>query len=236
MLKGDLSAGLEDNAWQVIPSSYVRRAQKRWETRQGRKPQMTSIGVDVARGGADQTVLARRHGNWYDTLLDFPGVTTPDGPSVASLFVQYQRDGAVACVDVIGVGTSVVDFMNENGQTVLAINGAVKCDLKDKTNKFGFVNLRSYLYWRFREALEDEKDQLYLPPDSELKTDLCCPRFKVTSSGKIAVESKDDIIKRIGRSPDRGDAVIYAYHHSANAQMLMGGKWVPFDAPLDYGD
>jgi hypothetical protein len=73
-----------------------------------------------------------------------------------------------------------------------------------------------------------------LPPDTDLKTDLCCARYKVTPGGRIAVESKPDIIKRIGRSPDKGDAVVYAYHHTADARMLMGGEWVPFDSELVY--
>jgi hypothetical protein len=73
-----------------------------------------------------------------------------------------------------------------------------------------FRNNRSFLMWRFREALEPVKgENLALPPDSELKADLCAPRWKLTASG-ILIESKDEIKKRIGRSPDKGDAVILA--------------------------
>jgi hypothetical protein len=195
---------------------------------------MTSIGIDVARGGRDSTILAPRYGHWFAELIHKPGIETPDGPTVAALFVQHQRNSAVPCVDAIGVGTSVIDFLKANGQNVVAINGSSGCDLMDKSKTYGFQNLRSYLYWHFREALMDETDPVSLPLDSELKTDLCCPRFRITPGGKIAVESKPDIIKRIGRSPDRGDAVVYAYHHTADARMLMGGEWVPFDTELVY--
>jgi hypothetical protein len=46
---------------------------------------MDSLGVDVARGGGDATVLGARFGNWFAELQVYPGGTTPDGPSVAAL-------------------------------------------------------------------------------------------------------------------------------------------------------
>lgn len=235
MLKGDFSAGMEDDVWQVIPSKAVTEAQNRWAAISN-IPKMTSIGIDVARGGRDHTILARRHGHYFDELLDFPGEMTPDGPSVAALFTQYQRDSATPAVDSIGVGTSVVDFLTANGHDVLAINGATRTDSKDKTGVYGFVNLRAQLYWQFREALIDPESKIALPPDPGLTNDLCAPRFKVTGQGKISVESKEDIIKRIGRSPDKADAVVYAYHHQASATMFQGGAWVSWDSPLNYED
>jgi hypothetical protein len=49
-----------------------------------------------------------------------------------------------------------------------------------------------------------------LPDDRELLADLCAPRWEPTSRG-IKIESKEEIIERIGRSPDKGDAAIYAF-------------------------
>ena len=49
-----------------------------------------------------------------------------------------------------------------------------------------------------------------LPPDPELKADLCAPTWKLTARG-ILVESKEDINARIGRSPDKGDSLVYAH-------------------------
>ncbi len=48
-----------------------------------------------------------------------------------------------------------------------------------------------------------------LPPDQRLFADLAAPRYRVTARG-IQVEDKDQIKKRLGRSPDRGDAVVLA--------------------------
>jgi hypothetical protein len=48
-----------------------------------------------------------------------------------------------------------------------------------------------------------------LPPDPLLLADLTAPTFEITSRG-IKVETKEEVIKRLGRSPDRGDAVVMA--------------------------
>jgi hypothetical protein len=65
------------------------------------------------------------------------------------------------------------------------------------------------LWWQFREALDPKTGKnIALPPDSALKADLCTPLWKLSAQG-IQIESKEDIIKRLGRSPDRGDAVVY---------------------------
>jgi len=97
--------GIEDDPWQVIPTAWVEAAQARWR-RPDRLAPMDSLGVDVARGGKDQTIIARRHGAWYDQPLVYPGSVTPDGSKVAGLAIAAMRDRAVIHIDVIGVGSS----------------------------------------------------------------------------------------------------------------------------------
>lgn len=236
MLHGDFSAGLDDNAWQVIPSAAVRAATERW-SRPEKLGRMDALGVDVARGGRDSTVLARRHGDWYDELIKVPGAETPNGQTVVALVIQHQHDRAAICIDSIGVGSSPVDHLQDNKSNVVPINGASSAeDATDATGQFGFFNLRSKIHWQFREALLDPQRRVALPPDPKLIADLCAPRYSVVGGkpAKIKVESKEDIIKRIGRSPDDGDAVIYASAEETNNDMFMGGDYVDFDTPLDY--
>jgi hypothetical protein len=210
MLHGDFMAGRGDDPWQVIPTEWVRAAQARWQAREQRGP-MDAVGVDVARGGRDKTIIARRHGNWYDELITFPGTLTPDGPTVAGQALMAVRNGAPIHVDVIGVGASVYDFLNEASVQVVAMNASEASHEADKTGTLPFFNKRAEWWWRFREALDPTSDSaLALPPDDELRADLTAPRWKYSTSG-IQVESKLDIVKRIQRSPDRGDAVIYAH-------------------------
>src|SRR5882672_1240245 len=65
MLHGDFKSGMEDDPWQVIPTAWVEAAMQRWKPMHV-KPAMDSVGVDVARGGKDNTIIARRHGVWFD--------------------------------------------------------------------------------------------------------------------------------------------------------------------------
>lgn len=215
MLKGDFQAGMQEDPWQVIPEAWVQAAMDRWEPLETRRP-MDSLGVDVARGGQDQTILAPRHGNWFAELVCYPGTETPNGPMVAGLVIQERRDAAPVHIDIIGVGSSPYDFLIENGVQAVPINGAEAA--KDgfgnpETSKEGeltFFNKRSMLYWRMREALDPANGEMIsLPPDDELRKDLCTPKWTFGKTG-IKVESKEDIVKRIEHSPDKGDAVVYA--------------------------
>jgi hypothetical protein len=211
-LNGDWQAGREDDAYQLIPSAWIDAAQKRWlETPRPILP-LTAIGCDVARGGRDKTIIAQRYGAYYDNLLCYPGDYTPDGPKVAGLCLSAR--GSSDCmvnVDVIGVGTSPYDILKSNiGTKAVAMNGAEASVATDKSGRLGMINKRAEWYWSFREALEPGSGQdICLPPDTELKSDLCAPKWELTVRG-IKVESKEDIKERIGRSPDKADAVVYA--------------------------
>lgn len=219
MLKGDFSAGTDSDPWQVIPTDWVIKAQQRWKERDN-KGHMDSMGLDVARGGQDETTIARRHDVWFDKLISVPGKMTPDGPSVAALAIQHLKDAAPIHVDVIGVGTSAYDHLKGTGVQVVALNGAEGTKERDKSGKLGFANVRARLYWRLREALDpDNGENLQLPPDPKLKADLTCPRWSLTARG-VQVESKQDLIKRLGRSPDAGDAVVYANERTVKPKSL----------------
>lgn len=209
MLMGDFTAGIEDDAMQVIPTAWVEAAQARW-TRPNKLEPMDSLGVDVARGGRDQTILARRHGMWFDVPLVHPGAQTPDGPKVAGLAIAARRDDAVIHIDVIGVGSSPYDFLNDAGQQVVGVNVSEAATSTDKSGRLRFKNLRSQLWWQMREALDpDNNTGIALPPDPRLLADLCAPTWKLTGS-TIYVASREEIIDRIGRSPDYGSAYILA--------------------------
>lgn len=206
MLFGDFKAGAGDDPWQVLPTEWVKAAQDRWEPRSN-PGYMNSVGVDVARGGMAKTIISRRHGNWFDELLAYPGKATPDGQTVVGLIIAAIKDNCQVNIDVIGVGTSVYDHAKGLDLDAHAVNGAGKSTGKDKTGKLLFRNMRAEMFWRMREALDPvNNSDIALPPDSELRADLCVARWKLTPGG-ILIESKEDLIKRIGRSPDKGDAV-----------------------------
>jgi hypothetical protein len=212
MLYGDFRAGTEDSQSQVLPTEWVKAAQDRWTEDGHIGNAMSALGVDVARGGKDKTVITPRHGNWFGPAWSYPGKATPDGPAVAALVLEHHQPGAVVNVDIIGVGGSVYDFLKDcDGLEVRAINGASATKGKDKSEMLGFYNLRAENWWKLREDLDPSSGQdIAIPPDPELRSDLCAPTWKLTTRG-ILVEAKEDIIARIGRSPDRGDSLVYAH-------------------------
>jgi hypothetical protein len=217
MLYGDFLAGQQDDAWQVIPTDWVLAAQKRW--RETRKPDIaiSALGVDVARGGIDKTVITKRYNNWFDKQIVHPGQFTPDGDAVAGLVIKEYKDDPYVIFDVIGVGASAYDAFKrqitdpQRKLKVIPFHAAEKSEAKDKTKQLTFYNQRAEWYWKFREALDPASGlDIALPDDRELLADLCTPRWELTARG-IKIESKEDIIERIGRSPDKGDSAIYAY-------------------------
>lgn len=221
MLYGDFNAGIEDDAMQVIPTAWVEAAQKRW-VKPLVIPEMDSVGVDVARGGGDKTVISRRHGWWFDELLKYPGTATPNGPTAAAFVIAATRNGAPQHVDVIGVGSSVYDFLISANQQALGVNVSEAAVGTDKSGRLRFLNQRSQYWWRMRELLDPENNfGVALPPDPELLADLTAPRWSLRGP-IVQVESREDIVKRIGRSPDAASAVILAAIETPKLRTVFG--------------
>lgn len=233
MLNGDFEAGMQDDPWQVIPTAWVETAMNRWKSLD-RKPEMLSMGVDVARGGQDNTVIARRHaGMWFDEPLVYPGTQTPNGPTVAGLVIAAQRDRANQFIDVIGVGASPYDFLQNARQPVFGVNVAEKSTATDKSGRLVFTNQRAQYWWQFRELLDPEANNgIALPPDQRLLADLTAPRWRLVGRA-IEVESREEILKRIGRSPDWASAYILAQIDAPKAmvQELLDRAGVPTGQP-----
>jgi hypothetical protein len=207
--KGLFNVSSPDNPWQIIPTAWIKLAQARSET--GKRPvtPLDAIGVDPARGGADATAIARRWGLWFE-VEKHRGETTPTGGHVAGLVAPLFESSALINVDAIGVGASALDSMLSHGLPAIALNGAEASKARDRSGKFGFVNRRAQWWWQLREALDPERGEaIALPPGGEILGDLSAPRWQLTRRG-IQVEDKEQIKKRIGRSPDCGEAILYA--------------------------
>ena len=217
--EGDFAAGIETDPWQAIPTEWVRAAQARWSPEMPTLPDaegqeqplpLSALGVDPARGGKDETVIAPRYGWWFGPLSVYPGKDTPDGPSVAAQVMQHHEEAATIVLDVIGVGAAVYDALAAHDFSPWGFNASERSAATDKTGQLTFVNRRAEAWWRMRELLDPASGMdVALPPDPRLRSDLCAPRFKLTVRG-IQIEAKADVKKRLGRSTDRGDAVVQA--------------------------
>lgn len=211
ILKGQFDAGSVIDPWQVIPTAWIKAAQERWKQRPKPDRPLSAIGADIAHGGADKTVIAKRYGDWFDQLLKYAGKETPTGQAAAGLILQAMgEDLVIPNIDAIGYGASAADDLISRGYSVNAVNVSMATTARDRTGRFTFKNVRAELHWKLREALDPSRNPtLALPPDSELLGDLKAPQFSI-SAGGIAIEEKKRIKERIGRSPDCGEAVMLA--------------------------
>lgn len=234
MLYGDFQAGMQDDPWQVIPTAWIEAAQARWTDRSP-KGEMLSMGVDVARGGRDSTVICTRHeGNWYDRLLKLPGTSTPDGETVAGQVIAKRRDSAPIHLDVIGVGSSPYDLLRIARQQVIGVNVAEKSVASDRSGRLRFANLRSELWWKLREELDPANDTgICLPPDPELLADLAAPNWSMVGM-RVQVESREDIYARIGRSPDCASALILARLDTPKLDLIKRAQRADNTTVTDY--
>ena len=213
LLYGDFRATAAIDPWQVIPTEWVLLAQQRWAERDKPDTQLTCAGIDPARGGRDNMAMSKRYDNYFDELVWWPGAITTTGPKSAELIRQAIGDERPLNinVDVIGYGASTFDSLcGMYEDKVRAVNAAGKSDYRDKSGKLKMRNVRAEYYWRMRDALDPSSgDDVALPPGNEIVADLCSARYNVSTSG-VLIEMKKDIKKRIGRSPDKGEAILLA--------------------------
>lgn len=215
MRDGNFMASRADQENQVIPTDWILAANKRWKEGVPQDVMMTAIGLDVGAGGNDRVVLAPRYGGWYAPLVTVAGKDAPNGSRQASLVVQHRRDNAGVVVDVGGgYGGDVVGRLEENGIKPTKFDGSAgsAARAKDGSGRI-FLNRRAEAWWRFREALNPDQaggSVVALPDDPELRAELSSVRH-IPDIAKIQIESKVDVRKRLGRSPDKADAVVMAW-------------------------
>ena len=180
LLYGDFNVGREPGAFQVIPSTWLVAANRRWEAHDAPSDKPKQIGIDIARGGKAQTVLARYRNGYFWDLVKRKGSFTPDGESVCNLIKKYREPGVRLQVDEVGVGTAVHDLLKRDGIPFRGINGSEPTDALNKTRQLGFANVRSEMWWKLREALNPASNmELAIPKDEQLKIELCTPRFRL---------------------------------------------------------
>lgn len=168
------------------------------------------VAVDPARFGDDKTVIyALENGKISDTEVYVKKDTMETtGQAIA---MKNKHQASLIAVDVIGIGSGIVDRLNElrgNEENcswkVLAINSA------GKSNNPKYYNLRSEMWFIARDLIAAK--QVSIPDDNFLKEELSASKFKFNSNGTIQVESKEKIKERLGRSPDRADALVYGLY------------------------
>lgn len=239
---GTFDVQFQDHPLQVIPTAWIVAAQARWEDKAPARVPMGVIGIDVAAGGPDCSVISRRHDWWFAPLIVIPGKDTPLPSDISSQIMRIRRDAAEIVVDCGGGygGTVVNDLLVNNGIEAVKHLGNGQARGRSACRTYSFFNRRAEVWWRFREALDPERDGgslVALPPDTALKADLTAPRFEMSTRG-IKIEDKGQLKKRLGRSPDRGDAVVICWSEGQSAlerKIRHGGKSLPQFAKMRSG-
>lgn len=195
----------------IIPFDLVEEAQNRHIEVNPDAPIVW--GLDVARFGSDRSALCKRQRNvvsdvtkvWrnYD-LMRLSGAIKNEWDECSESTRPHE-----ILVDAIGVGAGVCDRLRELGLPVRGINVAETAAMKDQ-----YRNLRSELWFLAKDWFM-KRDCKIPPEDIDLATELVASKYKYASSGKLQVETKDDIRKRLQQSPDMADAFVLTFASDA---------------------
>lgn len=186
---------------QLIGPNDVIAAQKRAPRPSDFAHAQKRLGVDVARFGDDNTVIFPRQG-----LVAYKPyvLKNADTPEIAGrvIFIKNKWRSEQEIVDGSGgYGAGVVDALVHAGCAPLEKN------FSEKAQDPQFFNARTEMWWRMADWI---KRGGALPEDPDLARELTVPTYSL-QNGKIRLEEKEQIKKRLGYSPDRADALALTF-------------------------
>lgn len=205
---------------QLIPKQWIDAAIERWKKANPSDYRNTPsrIGVDVAGMGRDKSVFVERKKDWVDTIYSINSGGKAEHMKVAgrARHMITQHPDNIAMIDTIGEGAGVYSALIEQGMEGKAFSckWSNKAEnesgkpLTDISGEYEFVNMRAYCFWAVRDWLDPKfGSKAMLPPDDELVEEATEIKWEFKSNGKIAIEAKEDIKERLGRSIDKFDAL-----------------------------
>lgn len=175
-----------------------------------------AFGVDPARYGPDKTALAIWRGNTLLQILTRQGMDLMETAAWIASEINHRSPDRIR-VDGIGLGAGLVDRLRQLGHSVEDVNVAERAEAPEL-----YMNQRSEIGWRFRQALE--RGEVSLPNDDGLIAELSAFRYDYDTKGRIRLVKKDQTRREIGRSPDKADACLLGY----SVASLGLDRFVPF--------
>ena len=168
------------------------------------------LGVDPARLGDDSTIYMVCKGQEITDIYEQNKTRITEVARFTEMLYEEHKVEEIR-MDSIGVGSGAVDILYEKGLPVYEINNASKDVNEDRK----YFNVRAENWFGLEEWLRTGK----IPDDEMLIRDITTPRYKIRPADNLLqVELKDEIISRLGRSPDRGDAATMATPRSGLAR------------------
>lgn len=204
------------------------------------------LGVDVAGMGRDKSCFVPRHGDYVPRIEASHGTSDTVHMEVTGKTIAMMKAAtdtftglyAQSFIDTIGEGAGCFSRMAEQAKndpdhawmqnryhSVKFSEAAEQYGkpLKDASGEREFLNMRAYLYWALRDWLDPaQNSKAALPTDQELKAELTEIKWQYLSSGKIKMESKEEIRKRLKRSPDKSDALVNTFYPAADIDPRPG--------------
>jgi len=221
----------------VIPYDWVRSAVDRdiVEPVTARKV----WGVDVARFGGDRTTVTQRTPRKAFMLAVWKDIDLMESASkIKDMYdkLPLSERPSTILVDDIGMGSGVLDRLRQLGLPARGVNVAESAAMKDK-----YSRARDELWWKAREWFQGKNVSLRPPktdarddPDAVLHSELVMPKYGYTETGKIRIEGKASMRRRVNFSPDVADSFIITF-----AEDLTNAHWgstdtgaVGWNAPL----
>lgn len=210
----------------LIPAQWLELAHERWQQVNGREPlrqEMRILGVDVAGMGRDCTCFVERKGAWVSEFRAHNSGGSADHMKIAGQIAAYRRRQieAYVSIDTIGEGAGVYSRCIEVDEKEYIISckyseaakGRNGKQLTDVTGQYQFINMRAYLFWAVRDWLNPKNDTgAMLPPDTQFDEEATEIKWSFRSDGCIFIEPKEDIKERLGRSPDKFDALANTFY------------------------
>jgi hypothetical protein len=190
-------------------------------TRRDPKGGERRLGVDVARFGDDKTVYSIIVDNKLKQIAEAKKDTMHIAGRVKNLAETENID--IIAVDDAGVGGGVSDRLREQGISIIPVNGGESAIDANK-----FFNRRTEIWWNMREWIRSEGG---ISDDGNLMADLTAPIFSYTSKGQIKLETKEELKKRIGHSPDYGDSLAIALAAQKRTRLEII-DWLESSRPL----
>ena len=176
------------------------------------------LGIDVARYGDDRTIFSHAQDNYFYGFKEFKKQDTVETKERAIISMkELYIGGSSVAVDVVGLGAGVVDGMVHDGYPVLSFNSAETAE--NRIPFYQFKNRRAESYWMLREALKC--GTIEICNNTEVIKELTNMKY-IIKDKMISIESKDEIKKRLGYSPDYADALVIAFWAS---QMKSGNTF-----------
>lgn len=177
------------------------------------------VGVDPARFGDDKTAICFRRGRQAFRIKTFAKQSTVQVANIVTSIILEERPLRVN-IDVGGLGAGIIDQLWDRGydDVVREINFGGEAQDKER-----FGNRRAEMWARVNDWLNGELPVSLVDPDGLLMSDLTAPEKKYDHIGRLMLEKKDDIKKRLGRSTDVGDALALTFAEQVYTSDMPGG-------------